>query len=326
MTLTDLNREENYTQFVEHQLMPFWQQRQEWQFKGKNNVPIQCVRFTSYEHHKVIVIIAGLMESYIKYQELIYDLFCQGYDAYMYDHRGQGFSGRMLPDPHAVYVDDFVDYVSDLDSFWQNYLSHSRYHCRYLIGHSMGGAITSLFLAKNPRVVNAVVLSVPMTGIKLPLPKPVAKCVISLTQKSMMMRNRYAFKRKTPLPFKLNLSCGSEVRYNRMTSLYYQYPQTQLFGPTFHWVSEAMKASEQVLDNAALITTPLLLLQAGKEQLVDNHSHRLFLKSIDNAGHLATNGGLHCFDEAAHEILFDHDAIRIRAFHQIIDFFSQYQE
>lgn len=53
--------------------------------------------------HNAILLVSGRMESYIKYQELAYELFQQGYSVYLYDHRGQGFSGRMLSDPHKGY-------------------------------------------------------------------------------------------------------------------------------------------------------------------------------------------------------------------------------
>ena len=71
------------------------------------------------KNDRVIVVCPGRIESYIKYAELAYDLFHLGFDVLIIDHRGQGLSGRMLPDTHRGHVDNFSDYVDDLAAFWQ---------------------------------------------------------------------------------------------------------------------------------------------------------------------------------------------------------------
>jgi lysophospholipase len=320
-----LEREPHFNTFVTETLMPFWQQRQEWQFIGVDDIPIQCVRFTADEHDKAVVIVSGFLESYIKYQEVIYDFFNNGYDVFMFDHRGQGFSGRMLEKSEPVYVERFSDYVDDLSQFWHDNVASAPYRQRYLLGHSMGGAITSLFLARSPKAVNAVVLSAPMAGIKLPIPYCCATLLVNISQRYDFLRKSCVFKRKTPLPFKLNLSCNSECRYQYFIDLYYQYPQIQLCGPTYQWVKEAMAAGKQMRDSADLITAPLLLLQAGKENLVSNPAQLRFIDALRQAGNLRPGEGLTLYKDAAHEILFDHDAIREQALQQIFYFFEQYQ-
>ncbi|MCT6568541.1 alpha/beta fold hydrolase, partial [Staphylococcus aureus] len=44
----------------------------------------------------MVVVVPGRIESYVKYPEVAYDLFQQGYDVIVLDHRGQGRSGRIL--------------------------------------------------------------------------------------------------------------------------------------------------------------------------------------------------------------------------------------
>ena len=74
----------------------------------------------------MIVVCPGRIESYIKYAELAYDLFHLGFDVLIIDHRGQGLSGRMLPDTHRGHVDNFSDYVDDLAAFWQQEVQPAR--------------------------------------------------------------------------------------------------------------------------------------------------------------------------------------------------------
>lgn len=320
-----LNRESHFDTFLSETLKPFWEQREEWQFSGVDDIPIQCVRFTDPLHTKVVVIISGFMESYIKYQELMYDFFQNGYDVFMLDHRGQGFSGRILETRYQVYVERFRDYVDDLETFWRDNIADAPYQQRYLLGHSMGGAITGLFLTRRPEAVNAVVLSAPMTGIKLPMPLWCANLLVNVTQRSSYLKKTCVIKSKSPLPFKLNLSCNSEPRYQRFINLHYHYPETQLHGPTYHWVKEAMAAGKELIESAQLITTPLLLLEAGKEHLVSNPSHAEFIEALQQAGNLRPGEGLIRYEEAAHEILFDRDDIRVKALSQVLNFFEQYQ-
>lgn len=53
------------------------------------------------------------IESYVKYPEVAYDLFQQGYDVIVLDHRRQGRSGRLLEDGNRGHVIKFDDYVED---------------------------------------------------------------------------------------------------------------------------------------------------------------------------------------------------------------------
>ncbi len=105
-------------EFFANTLPVFWQQHaQPGEFSGVDGVPIRYVALRNPVGHKAILVVNGRLESYIKYQELAYELFQQGYSVYLYDHRGQGFSGRMLSDPQKGYVQRFADYVTDLKSF-----------------------------------------------------------------------------------------------------------------------------------------------------------------------------------------------------------------
>lgn len=90
------------------------------------------------KNDRVIVVCPGRIESYIKYAELAYDLFHLGFDVLIIDHRGQGLSGRMLPDTHRGHVDNFSDYVDDLAAFWQQEVQPGPWRKRYILAHSMG--------------------------------------------------------------------------------------------------------------------------------------------------------------------------------------------
>src|SRR4030095_13442910 len=67
-----------------------------------------------------IVIASGRTEAYLKYKELIFDLWNNGYSIYIHDHRGQGSSDRELgvkSSPQKGHVEKFNFFVSDLRKF-----------------------------------------------------------------------------------------------------------------------------------------------------------------------------------------------------------------
>ena len=96
-------------------LPDFWRDHAvEGEFKGKDGIPIRYAALRQAKVDRAILIVNGRVESYLKYQELAWDLWRQGYSLYLIDHRGQGLSGRMLADLEKGYVADFDDYVLDL--------------------------------------------------------------------------------------------------------------------------------------------------------------------------------------------------------------------
>lgn len=174
-------RENAFAAFTMGPLTDFWRQRDEAEFTGVDDIPVRFVRFRAQHHDRVVVICPGRIESYVKYAELAYDLFHLGFDVLIIDHRGQGRSGRLLADPHLGHVNRFNDYVDDLAAFWQQEVQPGPWRKRYILAHSMGGAISTLFLQRHPGVCDAIALTAPMFGIVIRMPSFMAR-QIDLTQ------------------------------------------------------------------------------------------------------------------------------------------------
>ncbi|XNM66464.1 alpha/beta fold hydrolase [Escherichia coli] len=149
-------------------LTDFWRQREEAEFTGVDNVPVRFVRFCA-SHDRVVVICPGRIESYVKYAELAYDLFRSGFDVMIIDHRGQGRSGRMLSDTHRG-----QSLISAITSTISPRSGSSRlpgrWRKRFILAHSMGGAIATLFLQRYHQHCDAMALCAPMFGIVMRLP------------------------------------------------------------------------------------------------------------------------------------------------------------
>lgn len=322
-----LQRERQFSAFTTGPLLSFWQQRREGEFTGVDNVKIRYVNFCSPRHQRAIVLISGRIESYIKYPEVIYDLYYNGYDVWCMDHRGQGASGRMLNDTNRGHVVKFDDYVDDLSVFIHQIVRPERYNNTYAMAHSMGGAILSLFLAREPGILNAVVLLAPMAGIIFPIPFWLAKRIINWAERSKEKREGYAAGTShwRPLPFVLNRLTHSRIRYKRFVRFYADMPNIRIGGPTNHWLKESVAAGERMIEAAKTITTPVLLLQASEDKVVDNRAQNRFCQMMAQAGHPCAGGGPQIIEGAYHEILFESDDKRAEALRLILHFFSEHE-
>ncbi|KAF1367205.1 MAG: lysophospholipase L2 [Yokenella regensburgei] len=319
-------RENAFAAFTMGPLNDFWQQREEAEFTGVDNVAVRFVRFCAPGNDRVVVVCPGRIESYVKYAEVAWDLFHSGFDVLIIDHRGQGRSGRMLSDTHRGHVVNFSDYVDDLAAFWHQEVAPGHWRKRFILAHSMGGAIATLFLQRHAPQCDAIALSAPMFGIIIRLPDWMVRHLLDWAEGHQRIREGYAIGtgRWRALPYGMNVLTHSKERYRRNLRFYSDNPQLRVGGPTWHWVREGMLAGEQVLAGAAKDTTPVLLLQAEDERVVDNRMHERFCEIRAEAGYPCEGGKPFVIEGAYHEILFEKDNMRSVALNAIVDFFSRH--
>lgn len=317
-------------EFYQQTLPEFWHQHaQPGEISGVEGVPLRYVALRNPASHDAILVVNGRIESYIKYQELAYDLYQQGYSVYLYDHRGQGFSGRLLTDPHKGHVVHFDDYVRDLKVFRDQVVMADQPTHLFLLSHSMGGAIAVNYLHQYPEDVTAAALSAPMFGIALgALPNWLARFVTWLLDgvtQLLGIESPYAPGQGgyDPVPFADNELSHDAVRYAWFRDTYRAYPEVQLGGPTARWVNEALHAAAQATARGRTLRTPLLVLQAGDDSVVDNDSQRAFCQQMRAGGHPCSSGDVLQIAGARHELFNESDEYRIPALTAMLDFFKQ---
>ena len=306
-------------------LPDFWRQHAvEGEFKGKDGVTIRYAALRQAKVDRAILIVNGRVESYLKYQELAWDLWRQGYSLYLIDHRGQGMSGRMLDDPQKGYVDQFDDYVVDLKQFHDQVIMADQPAKLFLLAHSMGGAISARYLERWPDDIKAAVLSSPMLGINLGgLPKWLAKGLAATlgTVGGWIGEPPYG-PGQGPYQddgFADNGLTHSHSRYQAFRQLYEQYPQIKLGGATAHWIYQGITGADAAIAGAGAIKTPLLVLQAGDDKIVDNAAQDRFcsLARCEGGKPLRIEG-------AWHELLMETDDKRQPALNAMAEFFARF--
>ncbi len=254
-----------------------------------------------------IVLINGRVESYLKYQEVIYECAQNGYLVFSLDHQGQGRSPRHTPRPHLGYVQHFDHYGDDIKRLFDEVVSPTYSGEVHVLAHSMGGAIALNYIRRyQPKNLGKVILSAPMLGLKLgPLPLWLARAITG-THNLLGFGQRYFWGHTDYAPphFDDNKLCRSLLRYQRFRDLYQAKPELQLGGISHGWLNAALREIHSL--NTMTLDAPCLILQAERDQVVDNQAQTRFAKRQPDTQ-------LTLVKNAEHEILFETDAIRSEA-------------
>lgn len=322
INIRSYTQESNFEQAINTNIDNLWQSREEAYFRSSDKTSLYWVKLTSEQHTKAIVIVNGRIECSLKYQELFYDLFQQGYDIYSFDHRGQGLSDRLIDDKEMGYVGEFEDYVQDLAQLVEHF-DLNRYDKRYLIGHSMGGNIVTRYLQTHAHPFNAAALSAPMYGVNLPwYLKPVATLVgqamSALQSKPDFAPGQAAY---YPKPFEGNFLSQSAIRYRWFRDLYEQQPQLRIGGASAHWVWQGLMACKQCYLMTRHLKTPLLVMQAGEDKIVSNDAQIKLMKKLAKTN---TQCAFTIIHGARHELFFEQDEYRNQALDRALTFLEQY--
>ncbi|WP_421262274.1 alpha/beta fold hydrolase [Aeromonas jandaei] len=320
-----LTSEADVPTLYQQTLPDFWRQHAiEGEFKGKDGIAIRYAALRQEKVDRAILIVNGRVESYLKYQELAWDLWRQGYSLYLIDHRGQGMSGRMLSDHDKGYVDQFDDYVVDMKQFHDQIIMEDKPAKLFLLAHSMGGAISARYLERWPDDIRAAVLSSPMLGINLGgLPKWLARGLATTigTVGGWFGEPPYG-PGQGPYQdhgFADNELTHSQSRYQAFRQIYEQHPQIKLGGATAHWIYQGITGADAAIADAGAIKTPLLLLQAGNDSVVDNAAQDAFCTKANCEG-----GKPLRIEGAWHELFIESDDKRQPALTAMLDFFARY--
>lgn len=289
-------------------------------FFGHEEKRIHYVYVKHPKERAAIVISHGFCEFVRKYDELIYYFNRIGYSVYIMEHRGHGYSYRLVDEPDKVHAVDFSHYVYDLKIFMDQVVRKASPSAKlFLFAHSMGGCIGAMFLEKYPEYFAAAVLSSPMMEMsygKLP------KCVVTLLAIWSVLAgwqtkyvpgkhgfdNTYAFSTS---------SAQSEQRYAYIFKLRQQIPQYRTYGATYGWTTAAMKALKKVLRDAGKVEIPVLLAQAGKDTMVLLPAQETFAKRAKNTTILR-------FPDSKHEIFNALEPVRVSFLDSVFSFYEEH--
>src|SRR5262249_5562804 len=124
----------------------------------------------------------------------------------------------------------------------------------FLIGHSMGGLVVLRYLTHRSDLVDGAVLSAPLLALASPV--PAFKRMIGAVSASLAPR----FRMKNGI---------NPAFLSRDQQVGQAYAADPLVGKlvSARWFSEAIKAMQELKNNAAQITAPVLVLHGTKDRL-----------------------------------------------------------
>ncbi len=301
----------------------FWETGESGDFVSTrgDNIRIHYMRFPRPGADTAIVISSGRTECMVKYKELIYDLNRNGYSVYIHDHRGQGFSSRLLSDPMIGHVEAFGDYVADLKTFFDDQVKPAGHKRHVLLSHSMGGCIASLYLEEHQRDFDRAVLCSPMHEPKLPVAEASLFAVSAMDTVGLgdgYIPGGHPYDHVRDFDPATNEFTHSAVRWGITWDEYNANPATELGSPSVHWVRVAYAAGRQAQDRAGRIVVPVLLLQAGNDGVVLDSAQNRFSARLN--GMHPDSCTLVKIDGARHELFVEADEYRNMALDRILAF------
>jgi lysophospholipase len=108
-------------------------------------------------------------------------------------------------------------------------------------------------------------------------------------------------------PHKVNFSTqlvtSDPQRFERAQMLLREHPDLRLAGATWGWLAAALRSMDWLRGQAAAVTTPLLVVGAGKDRICVTSQAQEFAQRAPNAEYVG-------IAQAEHEILMERNAIR----------------
>jgi len=255
-----------------------------------------------------VLILQGRTEYIEKALETVRTIQDNGFEVLAFDWRGQGGSDRLLEDPRKGYVDQFEEYVLDLETMIAEVALPDCKPPFYILAHSAGALVALMAAPKIPNKIRRMVLCSPLLGIGK---QPISQKLIKMLAGGMTafgLADSYLGGSGTPAagkPFIGNILTSDTKRYERNKRFSEEHRGLTIGGPTAAWVFASCKAMGQVADPDfySEISIPSLFILAGNDEVVDNHAAELMASRL-RAGSILT------IDGAKHELMQETDFFR----------------
>jgi len=288
-------------------------------FRAMDGTELAFVAFEPPEATAAIVILPGFSESYVNYGELMADFGAQGYASYTMDLRGMGLSEHLAPNKQVVHVENFSDYVGDVDQFLREVVApNKRGRPLFLFAHSTGALVATVYLASHPGVFHAAALSAPLYGLKTPMPEFLAATIVAVYEMLGFAKGYGPGGHDAALDerrFETNLATHSPQRYDRVAANWAIYPQLVVGGPSIRWIREILVATRKLPETVPLISEPLLIMQAGRDAFVRLEPQVALCRLISHCR-------IEFFSGSFHEILRERDIWRRSLLSKVLQLYA----
>jgi acylglycerol lipase len=255
-------------------------QHETFNFTGLAGYKIFCQSWhPEGEPRAALLIVHGYAEHSGRYQQVAEHLTGLGYAVYALDHRGHGRSDGIRAD-----VIRLEDYLTDLKTFLDMVKEREPSRQVFLIGHSMGGAIVTLFAARHGAEFDGLITS--GAGVKLggdvsPLLIRLSKIIASLAPR---------------LPT-VAMEVEAVSRDPKVVARYRSDPLNYLGKVRARMGVQLLRAGELIAAELQNISLPVLSLHGTADRLADPAGSQMI---YDRVG--STDKTLKLYDGLYHEV------------------------
>ena len=253
-----------------------------------------------------IGIAIGRSEFIEEYYEIVAKLLTRGFDVAVFDWRGQGQSDREIAATKRGHVSDFRAYRHDLDAFERQILNTFAVRPWFGLGHSMGAAILLDQAHDGTSPFERLVLSAPMIDVPLRAKtwlRRLARVVDRLGFGARIVpggSETSIFNR----PFADNILTTDPRQYERLAAATLGMPELAVGAPTISWLRGAldmMQRFEHPLFPVEILT-PVLIIAAGADRIVDTAATERFAVRLKAGGSITIPG-------ARHQVIMERETI-----------------
>ena len=257
-------------------------------FEGVGGAKISYEQYLNENARAAIVVSHGFTESAEKFREMSYYYHKAGYSVFAIDHRGHGNSHRENDDPETVHIDNFDTYIEDLKIFVDTVVKPNAVNLPlYLYGHSMGGAVSVLFIMKYADVFEKCILTAPMisantAGMPHFLTGNLAKLFIKLGKAKEAVLGMGAYNPERKFEDSNDTSRARFEYYHAKRNANRKYQTSR---PSYAWVKEAVRIVKVQLDenNCKKIRSKVLLCQPEWDASVIMPPQNVFVSRVPGA-------------------------------------------
>jgi acylglycerol lipase len=217
------------------------------------------------EPRAVLLIVHGLAEHSGRYTNVVDHFVPLGYAVYGVDHFGHGKS-----DGKRVYVERFDDYTNTLKIYFDMIHGWQPDKPIFLVGHSMGGLISAVYLLDHQAELAGAVLSGPAVKI----PNYVTPAMLFVGKMLSALIPKFGL---------LPLEADGVSRDPSVVQAYVSDPLVHRGKATARLAAEMVKAMQTISGQAARITLPIMIVQGSADRLVDPAGARMLYGAVSSA-------------------------------------------
>lgn len=266
-------------------------------------------RFDADAPKGTVLIVHGFTENADKFAELIHSLLLNHMSVVVYDQRGHGRSWRAdgLSELSLTHVDAFEEYVRDMHIICRRVLSTMPEPHRVFC-HSMGGAVTALYLEGNPGVFDRAAMCAPMIAPDLKgMPRPAARLMCKAHKAMGKGKKRIFISKPYVYPDDFETACANgRERFDWYETLRRDNAAFSNNGPTYCWTLESVDVTDKILAPGAVekIDARVELYTAAMDDTVLPEPQKTFIGRVKQGRHIVVEGAKHEIYRSADNVLF----------------------